>query len=292
MENKSENKQGITQEKDKSRVILGGSVGVLIVLVMLLQIITKMTELNAIAQPAPQLPSSISQSNTVKSNQQQMGDDFYKAASGGAAIPQQSRSASSQQKTATTQAKPAAATAPAAKKPSTNAKTQAKAAATKEANKGDALVTVNLKQNVGRAHPFVPSVSVSHYSTLGSSSLPQLPKASYPAPPTELIENPTAENLMQTTISGIMYEAFSPSAIINVEGQDHLVRKGDRINGYKVLDITKNRVIVQNGTNIYRATVGEVLTTQNDVHFNNVYNLQSKFAGASADEGTKMIEIN
>ena len=98
---------------------------------------------------------------------------------------------------------------------------------------------------------------------------------------------------MQTTISGIMFDTFAPSAIISVEGQDHLVRKGDRINGYKVLDITKNRVVVQNGTNIYRATVGETLTAKNEgLIFNNVDNLQRKFAGARAPEDTQMIHIN
>ena len=89
-----------------------------------------------------------------------------------------------------------------------------------------------------------------------------------------------------------MFDAISPSAIISVEGQDHLVRKGDRINGYRILNITKDRVIVQNGTNVYRATVGETLTTENNINVNNVYNLQHKFGGASAPKGTKMIEIN
>jgi hypothetical protein len=96
---------------------------------------------------------------------------------------------------------------------------------------------------------------------------------------------------MQTTISGIMFDTFAPSAIVNVDGQDHLVRKGDRINGYKIINITKDRVVVQNGTNIYRASVGETLTTQN-VQFNNVYNLEHKFGGSFAPTNTQMLKFN
>ena len=294
MKNKNIKKQGIEQRNNKA--ILGGSVGILVVLFMLLQIVTRMTELNAIAAQPPQLPASISQNaaapNTSHSTQKQMGDDFYKAASGGAEIPQVKPAPQPKPASKPTPevnkptAQPQAALAP-SKNTNNNSKT------TKPDTKKEEFVTVNIKQNVGRLHPFVPAVTIKSYSALSNSNdLPQLPQASYPTPPTTLVEDTAAQRLMQTTISGIMYDAFAPSAIVSVEGQDHLVRKGDRINGYKILDITKDRVIVQNGTNIYRATVGEVLTTRDNVNFNNVYNLQSKFAGANAEEGTKMIEIN
>ena len=202
------------------------------------------------------------------------------------AKPQAQAETAKPAQTATTQAKPAPATAQKAKATTDDAKKPAE----KKVEKTEEMVTVSVTGNVGRVDPFLPAIEI---DTRGELELPKLPVASFHQPPIDVQENPEAAKLMQTTISGIMFDAFSPSAIISVEGQDHLVRKGDRINGYKVLDITKNRVVVQNGTNIYRATVGETLTTKDEgVIFNNVDNLKRKFAGAKAPADTEMIHIN
>ena len=267
-----------------SRNFLIGIVGIIIILFLLLQIVSTLTSSGAIAAENT-LPASLSQSNSKPT-----GDDFYKAASGQTTVPAQPVAAANAQT-----AEPKAAVAPKAEtkpvKTETKPvqKTQAKKPAKAE-EKIESLVTVSVTGNVGRPHPFLPAVEI---DTRTASELPKLPVASYHQPPIEVVENPEATKLMQTTISGIMFDTFAPSAIISVEGQDHLVRKGDRINGYKVLDITKNRVVVQNGTNIYRATVGETLTAKNEgLIFNNVDNLQRKFAGARAPEDTQMIHIN
>jgi len=242
------------------------------VLVSALQVVTHLTQQNMEAENSFIAPQSINAANAATT--QQMGDDFYKAASGNAAPPAAPKKAQAAQTT-----QPQAKTPAPAAQPKPAAKAQPK----------DDLVTVNLSTNVGRVHPFVPAVSLGSYS----AKMPKVPAAYYPAPPTQIIPNEPAIKLMETTISGIMYDALSPSAIISVEGQDHLVRKGDRINGYKIVNITKDRVIVQNGTNVYRATVGETLTTENtDITFNKVYNLQQKFGGSNAPKGTKMIQIN
>ena len=214
----------------------------------------------------------------------ELGDEFYKLASDNAPIPAenskqaQEETHSTKIKTFGTQAATAATSPKSTAKPNTEEKAK------------EAFVTVDLMNTVGRVNPFVPTVDLDIYS----GKIPATyNSAGYPEPPKEIIKDEVAENLMATTISGILYDAFSPSAIISIEGQDHLVRKGDRINGYKILNITKDRVVVQNGTNIYRATVGEVLTTQNsNVNFNNVYDLPNRFGGARTTKGTKLIEIN
>ena len=281
-----------------SRNFLIGIVGIIIILFLLLQIVTTLTESGAIAAESP-LPASLTQTGAKPT-----GDDFYKAATGEATLPssleqtqptkevktdvkpQAQAETAKPAQTATTQAKPAPATAQKAKATTDDAKKPAE----KKVEKTEEMVTVSVTGNVGRVDPFLPAIEI---DTRGELELPKLPVASFHQPPIEVQENPEATKLMQTTISGIMFDAFSPSAIISVEGQDHLVRKGDRINGYKVLDITKNRVVVQNGTNIYRATVGETLTTKDEgVIFNNVDNLKRKFAGANAPADTEMIHIN
>ena len=100
------------------------------------------------------------------------------------------------------------------------------------------------------------------------------------APPESLSnEESEAVKVMQTKVSGIMYEPNNPSAILNIEGMDYLVRSGDYINNYKVLSIGKDLVTVQLGANIYKARVGEVITDA-EMNYNNVYNLEQKFGGA------------
>ncbi len=259
----------IQQFKNKKNIIILSLLGVTIVLFAALQIVTQLINENVEEETTFITIQNINADGSLST--QQLGDDFYKAASGGAPISQP---------------------APAAPK-QPNTKTQATETppiktATKPAEPKDELVTVNISANVGRAHPFVPAVKMSAFN-----QLQKLQEDSYPAPPTQIIQNETAIKLMETTISGIMYDALSPSAIISVEGQDHVVRKGDRINGYRIVNITKDRVVVQNGTNVYRATVGETLTTENNsVNFNEVYNLQHKFGGKTAPKGTRMIQIN
>lgn len=122
--------------------------------------------------------------------------------------------------------------------------------------------------NSGRDNPFMPAgEGVSH----GSFSY-------LPPPPETLPTNTDATKVMNTTISGILYDKYSPSAILNIEGADYLVKKGDIINHYRVLSIGKNNVIVQLGNNIYQAGVGELLTLTN-LNYNTIANLNKKFGG-------------
>ncbi len=131
--------------------------------------------------------------------------------------------------------------------------------------------------DIGRDNPFRPyknQLSTSKYYNLAYNNL----DFDVIEPPQTILEDSAATKLMEITISGIMYDFKSPSAIINIEGQDQLVRKGDRLYGYTILDITREKVVVKTGSNIFRASVGQSIATE-DIKINQVSNLKYKFAG-------------
>jgi len=137
----------------------------------------------------------------------------------------------------------------------------------KPARKNSGKLVMISVSNSGRPDPFLPS----NDSIAGAYS--------YLMPPPETLpKNTDATKIMATTISGILYDKYSSSAIINIEGTDYLVKKGDIINNYKVLSINKGQVAVQLGRNIYKAGVGELLT-QSNFNDSNIPNLNKKFGG-------------
>ena len=99
----------------------------------------------------------------------------------------------------------------------------------------------------------------------------------------------TATEIMTTKVSGIMFDKFNPSAILNINGTDYLVRSGDIINGYKILSIGKETVTVQFGSNVYKASVGELFTGQG-INYNTVSNLENKF-GSRSNTGNKELNL-
>lgn len=139
----------------------------------------------------------------------------------------------------------------------------------KALKKSSKMVLVSIS-NSGRSNPFLPA---------GENVLPS--SLSYLTPPPETIPtNSDASKVMSTTISGILYDRYNPSAIINIEGADYLVKPGDTIHNYKVLSITQNQVLVQLGKNIYKAGVGELLS-ETDLNYNVIANLNKKFGGGN-----------
>ena len=136
----------------------------------------------------------------------------------------------------------------------------------------DKMVSLTV-EDYGRANPFLPEheVVVKIVSNPYGNNLI--------APPESIVSGSEASKVMETKISGIMYDASSPSAILNIEGEDYLVRAGDYINNYKVLAISKDLVTVQLGSNVYKAKVGEVIQ-EGEINYNNVYNLEQKYGGA------------
>lgn len=133
--------------------------------------------------------------------------------------------------------------------------------------------TISIEDS-GRSDPFLPDSEIS--STLKSG-----PRPSYDLlpPPETITSDTTATELMTTKVSGIMYDRINPSAIININDSDYLVRTGDVVNNYKVLSIGRDTVTVQYGSNVYKAGVGE-LFTGDGINYNTISNLEGKFGGA------------
>ena len=121
-------------------------------------------------------------------------------------------------------------------------------------------------------NPFVP------YRNISKDRMSDVPAFELVEPPEKLDSNSDAARVMDTIVSGILYDKYSPSAILNIEGNDYLVKKGDVINNYKVLNIMQNAVTVRLGKNVYTAGIGEILTEGN-VNYNNVPNLSNRFGG-------------
>lgn len=131
---------------------------------------------------------------------------------------------------------------------------------------------ISIPTGTVKANPFLP------YREINKGSVSDVPTYDLVAPPEVVNENSDAARVMDTIVSGILYDKFSPSAILNIEGNDYLVKKGDVVNKYKVLDITQNSVTVKLGNNTYNAGIGEILT-EGSLNYNDVSNLSKKFGG-------------
>lgn len=131
---------------------------------------------------------------------------------------------------------------------------------------------ISIPQGTTKANPFLPYRDIS-----GSSSL-DVPNFSLVEPPEVVDESSDAARVMDTVVSGILFDKFSPSAILNIEGNDYLVKKGDVVNNYKVVNIMQDSVTVKLGANVYKAGIGEILT-EGSLNHNDVSNLNNKFGG-------------
>lgn len=137
--------------------------------------------------------------------------------------------------------------------------------------KNSSMVAMSV-EDMGRSDPFLPEHENSATKSKPKYGFDLLP------PPETITVDTTATEVISTKVSGIMYDRFNPSAILNISGADYLVRTGDVINSYKVLSIGKDQVTVQNGANVYKAGVGELFTGEG-INFNTISNLESKFGG-------------
>ncbi|MCQ2740062.1 MAG: hypothetical protein MJ237_07535 [bacterium] len=132
---------------------------------------------------------------------------------------------------------------------------------------------ISIPAGVKKANPFVPYRDIQ-----ASTKVTDVPAFTLVEPPEMINENSDAARVMDTMVSGILYDKYSPSAILNIEGNDYLVKRGDVVNNYKVMSITQNSVTVKLGTNTYKAGIGEILT-EGTVNNNDVANLNNKFGG-------------
>ena len=131
---------------------------------------------------------------------------------------------------------------------------------------------ISIPTGTVKANPFLP------YRDIGGTSVTDVPKYDLVEPPEVINENSDAARVMDTIVSGILYDKYSPSAILNIEGNDYLVKKGDVVNNYKVLNIAQDSVTVKLGNNTFKAGIGEILTEGSVTH-NDVSNLSKKFGG-------------
>ncbi len=131
---------------------------------------------------------------------------------------------------------------------------------------------ISIPAGTVKANPFLP------YRDIGGTSVSDVPNYELIEPPEAINENSDAARVMDTIVSGILYDKYSPSAILNIEGNDYLVKKGDVVNNYKVMNIMQDSVTVKLGTNVYKAGIGEILT-EGEVTHNDVSNLSKKFGG-------------
>ena len=163
--------------------------------------------------------------------------------------------------------------------------------------------------SIGRADPFMPAKEKVAYDKARSdayaqaneynNSLANLKKMkdvvirepddispysfNLPVPPTSLAsDSSVAARITKTKVVGIMYNAKNPTAIINVDEKDYLVRQGDKIIGeeYKVLQINPSWITVGFGSNIYSASIGELFSKDEISKYqNDLYNLKNRFGG-------------
>ena len=135
---------------------------------------------------------------------------------------------------------------------------------------------ISIPTGVVKANPFVP------YRNIGDNDAVVLkndvPKCDLIEPPEFVEQNSEVAKVMDTTVSGILYDKHSPSAILNIDGNDYLVKTGDTVHNYKVLNILQDSVTVRLGKNTYKAGIGEYLS-DGSVTYNDVSNLNKKFGG-------------
>ena len=134
-----------------------------------------------------------------------------------------------------------------------------------QAIKNDTMVAMSV-EDLGRSDPFLPEKE-----RIASAKPKPKPKPKFAAdllpPPESLILDSSATDVMTTKVSGIMFDKFNPSAILNINGMDYLVRSGDIVNGYKILSIGKD------------TNVGQLFTGKG-INYNSVSNLDHKFGSS------------
>lgn len=163
--------------------------------------------------------------------------------------------------------------------------------------------------SVGRADPFMPSGEIKAFEDARAAAIAEANEYNakllkleglknkvirepddispysfnLPVPPTSLASTEAAAaKIVRTKVVGIMYNKTSPSAIINVDDKDYLVRTGDKIIGqeYKVIEINPSWITVGLGSNVYSASIGELFSKDEfDNSQNDLYNLEHRFGG-------------
>lgn len=151
------------------------------------------------------------------------------------------------------------------KKPITQVKPKEKF----EDNEEKVIISI---ENFGRMDPFLPykEKNLVINSTRKFSEIP--------LPPDINEEDPVLNQLTQAKVTGILYDRENPSAIINIAGEEHLVRDGDVISDFYIEGIQKEYVVISAGLNTFKAHIGEVI--DGTINYSNISDIESKFAGS------------
>ncbi|MCD8025216.1 MAG: hypothetical protein LUE64_06740 [Candidatus Gastranaerophilales bacterium] len=148
------------------------------------------------------------------------------------------------------------------------------------------IIAVNFQ---GRQNPFVPSVTVEEGV---DSSIAKI-TSDLSAPPDinpDLPATTAARKLLDILVSGIMYDSIKPSAVVKYNDVDYFVQTNDRIDDYTVKQITRDYVIIANGTNTYRAYVGEAFRQEDLIPESNkmkIQNGQRQYISSDIEINTK-----
>ncbi len=138
--------------------------------------------------------------------------------------------------------------------------------------------------DIGRKNPFSPMGSAESAQEQQAQKVEQIDYGvNFPViePPQLSPEQANIIKLMNTKVAGIMFDPNRPSAIININGVDQLVRRGDVLSGFEMLGIDKNKVVIRCDNNIYRASLGQPLNAEKVVNTVEIANLKSKFYGSN-----------
>ena len=111
-------------------------------------------------------------------------------------------------------------------------------------------------KSTGRANPFMPLQK--YIAVEIPETVIDYDKSGLPRPPESYgVQDERTTKMLTIAVSGIMYDETSPSAIITFDGNDYFVQKGDKLDDYRVVDISRNAVTIALGKNLYKANVGE-----------------------------------
>lgn len=140
-------------------------------------------------------------------------------------------------------------------------------------------VTVSIG-DVGRKNPFAPVGGGKSKQSSGFKQAGDGLDFEIIEPPELEPEDEMVAKLLETKVTGIMYDAKRPSAIVNIDGVDQLVRIGDILSGFEFISITRNKVVIRSDDNIYKASVGQPLNAEKITNPVEISNLESKFKGS------------
>ncbi len=138
-----------------------------------------------------------------------------------------------------------------------------------------------------QVNPFLPVSEINEKKVV--KKVVTKPNPNFILPPTAVGIGSPASILLKTSVAGIMYDTYSPSAIVNIDGVDYLVKKGDKVQGYYILNIEPKFVSIKLDKNIFRAPVGVILATLDKQNNTSTDNLNRRFGGNTAGSARRKV---